>query len=951
MAILSNGKFYGFLCSVKETGRRLANGVKEYVEDFVSGFAGRGWKLWEYVTGKWKLEIDTIVVRETMVIFEMLISKIRAIIGAQAITQGHGKVKSVYISEDGTEYLVELEDKDMSIVAHDFVRCQTFTGDNMKLYHVEVSSVDVETRTLHISISEFDQDEAGNVLNPPVAGDELVQFGNSQNKARQSAIYLHADESGQPAIDVMFNIDSKNWDGKVKVRVGGDIPGTNGLKGFFCENGMIKSVDDKGIVIYEFSPNGAVNIGKGNIVYNPTTEKVTLGSGVTLTWDNLSDETKDNLKGEPGKDGKDGQDGTPGRDGIDGADGVNGTDGVSLVYKGEFSSHPDNPENGWYYRNTTDKKCYVFQDNAWYVMTVDGSDGKNGLDGVNGKDGNDGLDIVWKGDSPTPPANPQKNWVYRDTDNGRVYIYNGTAWQLMVADGNDGIDGTDGAPGGDGKDGMSVFITYHDGEEEPAIPTGDGTTEGWHTDATTSVIWMSQKVSESADTGSWGNPIKIKGDIGEPGQDANILPWVKEWTENGTQIGSEYIISPKMFSGTAETLTDESQLLTGVAIGRDVIEIDGGKRTGLFGIKENKTTFELDALTGDATFKGKVVAGEESGQRIELSPESSNMQIFNNNGDISAVFEGNEYNNISDFFGEVPTIDIVNLPYSLSEHDGILTHHMVALNRSRFLVKGTTSLSFTYYMSFVVASGGSAKISIKVNSFSDLSSTNMISSKQIVEVAKNTPGRMIADHTTPLVVLLDEGYNEIIVSLFCKKSTANLVDFICHPIVGGYVSKYFANGLMLGDSTNNLFYVLKNKNGNLISEIRNSSCGIKQTEEDVYCMRNEVIGFIPGILCSGLASLTPGKAEFRKVKTFNGTPLGIEWISTGVCDIIYPDSWNAYSLSINCYVMLTGVGYAYGTTAPIKATFMHWKSNRLRVLLSDDSTANDGDFFFEVKLW
>ncbi|UVP31266.1 hypothetical protein NXW58_14120 [Bacteroides faecis] len=54
MAILSNGKFYGFLCSVKATGRKLSNGVKEYVEDFVSGFAGHGWKLWEYIKGKWK---------------------------------------------------------------------------------------------------------------------------------------------------------------------------------------------------------------------------------------------------------------------------------------------------------------------------------------------------------------------------------------------------------------------------------------------------------------------------------------------------------------------------------------------------------------------------------------------------------------------------------------------------------------------------------------------------------------------------------------------------------------------------------------------------------------------------------------------------------------------------------------------------------------------------------
>lgn len=31
-------------------------------------FTGHGWKLWEYMTGKWKLEIDTIVVRETMLL-------------------------------------------------------------------------------------------------------------------------------------------------------------------------------------------------------------------------------------------------------------------------------------------------------------------------------------------------------------------------------------------------------------------------------------------------------------------------------------------------------------------------------------------------------------------------------------------------------------------------------------------------------------------------------------------------------------------------------------------------------------------------------------------------------------------------------------------------------------------------------------------------------------------
>ena len=599
MAILSNGKFYGFLCSVKETGQKLANGVKEYVEDFMSGFAGHGWKLWEYMTGKWKLEIDTIVVRETMIIFEMLISKIRAIIGAQTISQGHGKVKSARISDDGTEYLIVLEDEDMSIVAHDFVRCQTFVGDKTKLYHVEVDSVDVETKTLHILLSEFDKDESGNILYPPAAGDELVQFGNSQNKARQSAIYMHADETGQPAIDVMFDVNSKNWDGKVKVRMGGDIPGGNGLKGFYSVNGMVKAVDDKGIVIYELSPDGSVNLGKGNIVYSPSTNKVTLGSGVTLTWNNLDNESKENLKGEPGE------------------------NGISLVYKGELSSHPSNPKNGWYYRNITDKKSYVYQDDAWYVMTVDGLDGQ---------DGNDGLDIVWKGDSSIPPANPQKNWAYRDTDNGRVYIYNGTAWALMVA------DGTDGEPG---KDGMRVYITYHDSEEEPAKPTGSGTSNGWHTNATASVIWISQKVAESADSGGWGDPIRVKG---EPGKDANLLPWIEEWDNNKTQIGSESIISPKMFAGT-NTGTSANPTLTGVAIGRGVITINGVEKTGLFGLKNGKLTFEIDAETGDAAFRGKIET-QTSGSRIVIDPITNSLKMYNTNdwAVFSLSFIGDSYN-------------------------------------------------------------------------------------------------------------------------------------------------------------------------------------------------------------------------------------------------------------------------------------------------------------------
>lgn len=207
--------------------------------------------------------------------------------------------------------------------------------------------------------------------------------------------------------------------------------------------------------------------------------------------------------------GKDGTPGTPGRD---------GKDGISIEWKGSLSEAPANPQKNWAYYNTVSKASYIFNGEAWYQMSIDGVDGVAGKDGENGKNG---ISIVWKGELSTPPASPQENWVYKDTDDGKVYIYNGSGWELMVADGSDGIDGTpgrDGVAGKDGKNGLSVFITYNDSATGPEKPTGDGTLGGWHTDATSAAIWISQKVAATATSGDWGEPIKIKGDRGETGK-------------------------------------------------------------------------------------------------------------------------------------------------------------------------------------------------------------------------------------------------------------------------------------------------------------------------------------------------------------------------------------------------------------------------------------------------
>ena len=62
--------------------------------------------------------------------------------------------------------------------------------------------------------------------------------------------------------------------------------------------------------------------------------------------------------------------------------------------------------------------------------------------GQNGTDGTDGTSVIWKGESSTAPANPQNLWAYYNTTDKKTYIYNGSEWEVMAVSGVDGQDAT-----------------------------------------------------------------------------------------------------------------------------------------------------------------------------------------------------------------------------------------------------------------------------------------------------------------------------------------------------------------------------------------------------------------------------------------------------------------------------------------------------------------------------
>lgn len=307
--------------------------------DFESnGFAGSGWAAQTADDGKTYVEADNLRIRGRLTAFELVIEKIRAICGALGISQACGRVKSV--DGDATNYYIVLEGDDThgygGFQANDFIRCQRWTTNGARGYWVRVSFIGStaggHNNVLAINRSEFDaaivEPQAGEVdaydhaqevtaqvaqlvtddrtalitaddgtsllladnSNPTIAGlmvlpevgDELVQYGNATDPTRQSAIYIHANGTGQPAIDLLTGITSKSFVGCLACRLGGYLP-TGGF-GLYAKNGQIISLSPDGHTThYSLNPDGSFSLGQGAIKYNGK-GTVTIGNNVTIKW-------------------------------------------------------------------------------------------------------------------------------------------------------------------------------------------------------------------------------------------------------------------------------------------------------------------------------------------------------------------------------------------------------------------------------------------------------------------------------------------------------------------------------------------------------------------------------------------------------------------------------------------------------------------------------------------
>lgn len=211
---------------------------------YTSGWAGAGFHLGyntSYANESF-LELDRLSVRGTMRIYELLVQQIRATNGSLFVTNT-GKVKTV-THNGGASYTLET-DGDHGFDVADLIRAQRFTvvGGGAAAYQCDMTVTAVGSLTeFTADLRDYTADDKiarglGNATAPspydyPKPGMEFVRLGNTSDTDRQGSLYLSADDTNAPFLQILAGVDSfAAWGTSAKTRARmGRLTGSYGVE-------------------------------------------------------------------------------------------------------------------------------------------------------------------------------------------------------------------------------------------------------------------------------------------------------------------------------------------------------------------------------------------------------------------------------------------------------------------------------------------------------------------------------------------------------------------------------------------------------------------------------------------------------------------------------------------------------------------------------------------------
>ena len=345
----------------------------------------------------------------------------------------------------------------------------------------------------------------------------------------------------------------------------------------------------------------------------------------------------------------------------------------------------------------------------------------------------------------------------------------------------------------------------------------------------------------------------------------------------------------------------------------------------------------------------RVIAGVTDGQRIEILPENKSINIYNADGEIASIFEGNEYNSVDQLLGNLQG-NFTILTRTVDNYYGYSTG--VSMSKglgqgssngySRVIIPLTSPVNFSLGAICVIGDGtgfiraqkpsGHGNIDLFINmefrmaTYGDSACTQLVSSNPLAnnsvsadtydeeydkEISLANKSTFIATGYSRLELVITSqktgqiGYGG---TMFSWTDLANISynsDY--------YVSRYFANGLCLGIRNTNYVAIYNQAIGGMRMLMENEGYGFDFSQNGIKFRRNITEGWkslIPkyglpfSVLAVGTMNLTTSPS-MGTYKTFDGNAISVSRQSSGTFRVAIPSSWgNSY------IVQLTTLGRA-----------------------------------------
>jgi hypothetical protein len=437
-----------------------------------------------------------------------------------------------------------------------------------------------------------------------------------------------------------------------------------------------------------------------------------------------------------------------------------------------------------------------------------------------------------------------------------------------------------------------------------------------------------------------------------------------------------------------------------------------------------------------------VIVGEPGKQRVEITPNSEgngSVKIFDENDNEVTVFEGQSYSSINDLYDSSPGGDCVMLTrtatkfgygngvtfgrgdasYSVPAHGVSLPNESpisetIAITQPWYTSAPTevsiksghlhayayaTSVSFQTSgnsnnngfltpvvtpVSPVELSNANAQIIVRVETFSDESMTQRISSINIAYASASASCGTLANQyyddgrpgsqtgTYPAQsqdsgiiniankkVKVPAGWHKITITIYCSASVYGSNAHVDWGFTSGsrnditaaykndaYVSRFFANGFCLGTRSDNYVMAMRTTDGMRFIMENNelgfdfSKSGIRTRAKGKDWMPLPLLIYKASYYYLSTDNTYPLNTT-HGYKTFNGYTLPAKRTAKGLVTLTFPDSWKNDLGSIGVQNLLVHVNAHHQV---IDARIESISTSSIKVAMSDDASLNDGDF-------